>query len=174
MAFAAMGAGLIHLGVASGAALSASVVLVVLGFAEFGWGIGVMALNRYPAVRIAAVVALVPSIGWAAMLVIAVAFALPRVAAQFPVFPMAVASLFTLAIALVLALHLRHREPGTVSSKTVAHQPSRPALYLLGLMVGALMVSSLTTPALAATRAGDVNPHKNHAVPMLPEEHGNH
>ena len=54
--------------------------------------------------------------------------------------------------------------------------PLRPARYLLGLGAGALVVAALTTPALAATEAGDfAQPHGTQDQPFelnLPGGHG--
>lgn len=174
LAFAAMGAGVIHLGLASGSAPSVAAALVVLGFAEFGWGVAVLTLNRFVLPRVATAVSVLPSLGWGALLLIAVAFEVPAVAAQFPVFPMAVASAFTLLIAAVLARHGLRRNRRDGAGEPVASQPSRPALYLVGLMAGALAVSSLTTPALSATSAGAANPHSHHGQLTLPVEQHSH
>ncbi|TFB79586.1 hypothetical protein [Terrimesophilobacter mesophilus] len=172
LAFAAMGAGVIHLGVAPGTAIPAAVALAGLGVAEFGWGVGVLALNRFPLPKAAGVMAFVPSIGWVLVLLASVAFDTPDVAATFPAFPMSVATLFTLLLAGVLAGDRRRRanaEEEAASSTPRKFQ--RPGRYLGGLLAGALAVSALTTPALAATGAGVDNPHAHHGELNIPDHH---
>ncbi|MBN9150860.1 MAG: hypothetical protein J0H56_05505 [Micrococcales bacterium] len=174
LAFAAMGAGVIHLGVAPGTAIPAAVVLGVLGLAEFAWGVGVLARNRFLMPRVALVGAFAPVIGWGFALLAAVAFDNPELASAFGAFPMAVASFFNLVIAAVLGADRRRTATVSSGSAVRAPKPRRQApacLYLTGLMVGALAVSMLTTPALAATGAGINNPHANHGELDLPEQH---
>ncbi len=174
LAFAAMGAGVIHLGVAPGTAIPAAVVLGVLGLAEFAWGVGVLARNRFLVARVALVVAFVPVIGWGLVLLSAVAFDNPELASAFGAFPMGVASFFNLVLAAVLSADRRRTAGVSSGGPALARKSHRQApayLYLTGLMVGALAVSMLTTPALAATGAGINNPHANHGELNLPEQH---
>lgn len=193
LAFAALGAGVIHLALAAGCAVPLAVALVVLGFAEFGWGVGVLARNRFLVPRAALVVAFLPAIGWGMLLLAAVTSKNPLVASSIPALPMVVSVLFTLAIAASLA-RLQGvrgvRRQGTpaddaaTSNSTVSgsaavkadatSQPERPFRYLGGLFLGALLVAALTTPALAATQAGIANPHQHHGELTVPEEHSGH
>lgn len=180
LAFAALGAGVIHLALASGAGISAAVALIVLGGVEIGWGVGVLAHDRFVFPRVAAVVAFVPAIGWSVLLLAAVTFDEPGLASVLPVFPTAIAALFTLGIGAVLGWQ-RRRQVADVGATTSAdtsatspRQPNRPYRYLAGLFAGALVVSALTTPALAATTAGIDNPHGNHGDLELPGEHPGH
>ncbi len=184
LAFAALGAGLIHLALASGAGIPAAVALVVLGGVEFGWGVGVLSRDRFLVPRVAVVVAFVPAIGWSALLLMAVALEEPLLASVFPVFPMAIAVVFTLVIAAVLGRQARATCASSMTAdeaptpeKAVGVEPrqaERPYRYLIGLLAGALVVSALTTPALAATTAGIDNPHDHHGGLELPGEHVGH
>ncbi len=174
LAFATMGAGVIHLGVAPSTTIPAAVALGVLGSAEFAWGVSVLFRNRFLLPRLALVGAFVPVIGWVLILLAAVAFENPGLASSFPAFPMAVASVFDLVLAAVLAANLRRAASIDAGAPAVKRKPSPPVpayLYLTGLMAGALAVSMLTTPALAATNAGVNNPHANHNELNLPAEH---
>ena len=181
LAFAALGAGVIHLGIAPGNAIPVAIVLGVLGSAEFAWGVGVLYSDRFVVPRAAVVGAFFPVIGWGLILLAAVALENPALASSFPAFPMAVASLFNLVIAAVVALQLRRAAESSAEKCTDA--PARPRkqarptpayLYLSGLMLGAIAVSALTTPALAATGAGLNNPHANHSELNLPATHNGH
>ncbi len=175
LAFAAMGAGVIHLGVASGVAIPAAVVLGALGFAEFAWGVGVLSRNRFLLPRTALVGALSPTLAWVLVLLGAVMFEHPEWASSFPAFPMAAATAFNLVLAASAGVTVRRA--ASVESddvpvrKTTADRQAPAFLYLVGLMVGALAVSAVTTPALAATSAGANNPHANHSELNLPDEH---
>lgn len=174
LAFATMGAGVIHLGVAPGTAIPAAVALGVLGSAEFAWGVGVLFRDRLLVPRLAFVGAFLPVIGWGLVLLAAVAFDNPALASSFPAFPMLIATLFNLILAGVLAGQRRRARSADADASAREKSPKRPLpayLYLTGLMVGALAVSALTTPALAATGAGVDNPHAHHGELNIPDHH---
>ena len=161
LGFIALGAGLVHLALVLGSAPVVGIPLVIIGAAEFAWGVFDFTLSALPLPRVARVAALVPILGWVVTLVFAGAGAIGGVR----VVPMLLASLLDLAIAIGITWMLR-RDP----AKTEA--PLRPGRYLLALGAGALVVAALTTPALAATEAGDA------ALPNggldLPGGHGGH
>lgn len=140
IAFAAIGSGLIHLGLVLGSPLALGVPLGILGLAEFAWGVFTFASETVLLPRVAMVVALAPVVGWAVFLVAGSPTLLAFV-------PLAVTTLFELFIAAVLAVHLRR-------PSTDAPAPTPLGRYLLGLAAGALVVAALTTAALAATQAG--------------------
>ena len=75
---------------------------------EFGWGVAVLYRDQLVAPRGMRVVALLPLIGWAALLLAAVAFQSPAITAGLGVFPMAVVSLFNLVLVAVLSVNLRN------------------------------------------------------------------
>ncbi len=151
LGFAALGAGLIHLALAVDAPVALAVVLVVFGLAEFGWGILAFTTDAIPLPQAARVATLVPVVLWALALVSGLAFA-----GAVRVFPMLAASVLDLAIAIGVSLVLRR------SADATAAEPRRPAralsapAYLAAMAAGALVVGIVTTPALAATEAGDV------------------
>ena len=162
LGFAALGAGLVHLALVIGSPVPAAIALVVVGAAEFGWGVFAFTAPRLPVPRIARIAALVPILGWVAVLLIS-GVAGAAAIGGLRVLPMLVASLLDLVIAIGITGMLR-RDPGRPAS------PLRPRRYLLALGAGALVVAAITLPALAATEAGgaggepvDVN---------LPGDHG--
>lgn len=159
LAFAAIGTALIHLALVVGSPLPLGVVYAAMGAAELAWGVAAMTATRLPTPRLALTGALIPLLLWMLLLASAVTTQNPAVAAAVPLLPLAVATLFELLVAGTIAVHLRR-------SGAVAHNPKAPSAgkYLLGLMVGSLLVAGLTTPALAATEAGRLaQPHGEHS-----------
>jgi hypothetical protein len=148
LAFAAIGTGLIHLALVIGSPPGPGIVLGVLGLVEFGWGVLTFARETVLAPRVALAIAVVPVAGWTLLLVVSSVSETPEFAASFGFLPLAVASLFELVAAAILGVHLRR------GADRDAPPPPGTARYLLGLVAGALVVASLATPALAATRAG--------------------
>jgi len=144
LGFIALGAGLIHLALVIGSPPAIGIPLIVIGAAEFAWGVFAFTRPSLPLPRIARVAALVPILGWVAVLVVPGAGAIGGIR----VLPMLLASLLDLAIAIGITWILR-RTPAR------AEAPLRPGRYILALGAGALVVAALTTPALAATEAGD-------------------
>lgn len=141
VAFAAVGAGLIHLALVIGAPPLLAVPLALIGLAEFGWGVLTFAREQLLVPRAAIIVGVVPVVLWAVVLAVA-----PDAAASLGLLPLAVASVFGLVVAAMLGRHIRR--PGDA--------PAPPPIfrYLVGLVLGALVVAALTAPALAATEAG--------------------
>ena len=160
---------MILLALAPGVGIPVAAPLVGLGVFEFGWGVAVLYRDRFVVPRSMRVVALLPLVGWAALLLAAVAFESPAITAGLGVFPMAVVSLFNLVLVAVLSVNVRRLQPQNEGA-TPASRPSRPdrpsrvgpVRYLTALMIGGIAVSLLTTPALASTQAGVNNPHANH------------
>ncbi|HWM34863.1 MAG TPA: hypothetical protein VNR36_11555 [Pseudolysinimonas sp.] len=147
LGFAALGAGLIHLALVIGSPPVIGMPLLLIGLAEFAWGVFAFAAAELPVPRAARIAAVVPLLFWVLMLLIGVSGGFPGVR----VLPMLVASLLDLAIAVGVTALLRRAatEP----------RPLKPGRYLLALGAGALVVAALTTPALAATEAvGTVPP----------------
>ncbi len=157
LGFLALGAGLIHLALVIGSPLPVAVPLLILGVAEFGWGVFAFTAPRIPVPRTARIAALVPILGWVVVILLGGGTGL-----GLRTLPMLVASLFDLAVAIGITAVLRRpaREP----------RPIGAGRYLVSLGIGALVVAALTTPALAATEAGE------YAVPHgeLPGTHPSH
>lgn len=140
LGFLALGAGLIHLALAIGAPLAVAAPLLVVGAAEFGWGVFAFTGPRIPVPRVARLLALAPILGWVLLLLAGGGGLGVRA------LPMIVASLFDVALAIGISIVLRR-----------AGRPAAPigtARYLLGVAAGALIVAALAVPALAATEAG--------------------
>ena len=154
LAFAAIGTAVIHLALVISSPLPLGIVLVVLGIAEFGWGVLTLSRDRVIAPKVARVGAIAPVLVWSVIVVAATMLDAPEVASYFNFFPMAIATLFELFVAISITLQLRREA-----------RPSQPApagRYLIGLFAGALVVATITTPALAFTQAGVNNPHASH------------
>lgn len=157
LGFIALGAGLIHLALVIGSPPAVAVPLLIVGIAEFGWGVFAFTAPRLPIPRAARIGALVPILGWVVVILLGGGTGL-----GLRTLPMLVASLFDLAVAIGITVVLR-RAAGEA-------RPISAARYLISMGAGALIVAALTTPALAATEAGE------YAVPHgdLPGSHPSH
>ena len=167
VAFAALGAGLIHLALVLGSPPAFAVAFGVIGLAEFAWGI--VALARDPlAPRAALVLALVPVLGLAALAAVGAMGGMRGALASTPFLALAVASLLELFIAAALGAHLRRGDRPPAGAPGTAR-------YLLGVAAGALVVAALTTTALGVTQAGlSAVPHgeleePGHDAPVHPD-----
>lgn len=166
IAFSAIGIGLIHVALVIGSPLALAIPLGLLGVAEFGWGVLAFARNTLPTPRAAMVVAVAPLIAWGLLITAASALQLPALATVLDVVPWGIAAIFQLFVAGTLARHARRERDGMPAT---ASTPGA-ARYLTALMVGALAVSALTTPALAATEAGIyAQPHGEHDSSFTPQ-----
>jgi len=167
LGFFALGAGLIHLALVIGSPPALGVPLVLIGIAEFAWGVITFTAAAVPFARVARIAAVVPILGWVALLLVSGSAGVPGIR----VLPMLVASLLDLAVAIVITVVLRRGDAAPA-------RPLRSGPYLLGLAAGALVVAALTTPALAATEAGDLaTPHGTDEEPYqlnLPDDHPGH
>lgn len=158
LAFAAVGAGVIHLALVISSPLPMGIALGVLGAAEFAWGVLILAKDRVVLPRLARIGAIAPIIVWSLLVVAATIFGATYLASVFNFIPMAIATIFELFVAGLLSVQLRPNRGADAAS------PRTPAagLYLLGMFVGAIAVAALTTPALAYTQIGVTNPHSEH------------
>ena len=164
MALAALGAGLIHLAVAAGSPLAAAVLLGGFGIGELGWGLAVLSRGKVLAPTAALIGSLAPVALWGLLVTVRVAGGLPSLTDFLPLGPLAAASLLGLALALLLAVDRRSQKTG-VRTESSAHTPTRPGRFLLGMLLGAMAVAGVVTPALAATNAGTYAvPHGEHGT----------
>ncbi|MCY7404184.1 MAG: hypothetical protein LH475_06115 [Cryobacterium sp.] len=179
-----------------------SVLLVGFGIAELGWGIATLATGRVLAARIVVAAALIPVLTWGATAALGSGLGVTSAETGLPPYPMAVASVFNIFLTVTVAIVLR-RAPkalpttgGAAASGAAGSGAARPGAatpgaatpgaatpggwrFLVGLVVGGLLLSGLTTPALAATEVGShAVPHGSHGVPELivpdPGGHGSH
>ena len=167
-AVAAWGGGLIQLALGAGAITGvgedpairvAGVVLTVIGAAALGWGAAALARGRI----------VVPRLGVAGSLagVLAAAATMALDPARVSVFAVAAGSALLVAVALGCALALRR---AARSAREKAVDAARPGY--LGLIVGAVLVAGIVTPALAATEAGQhAVPHGEHVEMVEPGHH---
>ena len=151
MAFAAIGAGLIHLAIVIDAPLALTLVLGALGFLEFGWGAITFAEPHVRAPRLAFAAALTPVVAWGAALLLSGLFDSTQLARSLPLAPLAIAALLELVVAAILAVQLR-RDRG--DSERVASPPAGVARTVTGTALAAMVIAGLTLVALAGTTAG--------------------
>ncbi|MFD4422223.1 hypothetical protein ACFWN7_12080 [Agromyces sp. NPDC058484] len=181
----ALGAGLVLLALAAGAGGMAGVVLAGAGIAGLGWGVLSLRAGRAVVPRAALGVSAALLVGSGALVGTGLAES-----ADVAVGPLLAASAFTAVVGGHAAFLVRrsaraarpapdavrptvHARPTVAAARPAPHAArhtvaaARPAvegrLSLVGLVVGALLVSALATPALAATEAGELAvPHGWH------------
>jgi hypothetical protein len=136
-AFAGLGAGLVHVSLAAGGEGVQAPVVGVLGAAEILWAVLVLALGRIVLPRTALVVAA------ATLAAFALGFATGALAEPLPALAGAVLQLIATAV-VAISLRTPRAQERTVS----------PSRAVVGLLAGALTVSALATPALAASSGG--------------------
>lgn len=155
LGFLALAAGLLHFALVIGSPLPVAMVLLLVGAAEFVWGVLTFARPGPPLPQLARSAALVPVIGWMLLLLVAGANSFGPLTSPTKLFPMLVASLFDLLIAGVLTGLLRRataEHPDAASAPLPANTPlAHPGRYLVAVSLGALLIAALTMPALAAT-----------------------
>lgn len=150
----AWGAGLIHIAVAAGSPLGVLVPLTALGAAELVWGIAALRLGRMPLVRTTLAVGVLAILGGLVLALFDVMAWIPLVSSSIMLVAITGASAVTLRRA-ARGMDSRPADGGS-SDAGASARPSAPAgRTLIGVVAGALLVSALTTPALAQTHAGD-------------------
>lgn len=149
LAFAAFGAGLIHLALVITSPLPVALVLIVIGATELAWAVLTFTKERIAVPRVVMAGAVVPILLWAVIVAAAAVSHSPAVASYLGFSALGTATIFELFIAIVIAVHLRRGTDFSQSTRMPA-----AGRYLLGLGIGALVVGSILTPALSATDAG--------------------
>lgn len=154
LAFAAIGAGVIHLALVISSSLPIAIMLVIFGIAEMVWGALILIKDRLVMPRAAQAGALSPLILWSLLTVVATLLNNPEIATTLRFVPMAIAALFELFIASVLSVHRRR----CVNPKHLPREvkPASAVRYLSAILLAGMLVGGLTSPALAATQAGAV------------------
>lgn len=166
LAFASLGAGLIHLALVLGSPVPIAIAAAGLGTAELGWGVLILVRGTLVVPRTALVVAIAPIVLWSLMIFAATLFHDSVLATSVEIFPLTISTLFELFAAGVLSVHLRRR----ADAAAPARPPTAPR-YLAAVIVGGFAISVLTTPALAATEAGlYAQPHGEHSDSFVPQE----
>lgn len=159
----ALGAGLVLLALAAGAGGIAGGAMAAAGAAGLGWGVLSLRAGRalVPGVVLGTCAALLVGAG------VLVGSGLAE-AAGVPVGSLLAASVFIVVVAGHCAVVVRGRSGAHRARDGRSPAPARAAavdgrLPLVGLVVGALLVAGLATPALAATEAGRAAvPHGEH------------
>lgn len=151
-AIAAWGGGLVQLALGAGAIMTpgggpairvAGILLVVIGAGALGWGAAALAQGRI----------IVPRLSIAGSLAGILAATAAMVLDPIRVSVFAVAAGIALLIAVALGSALTLRRQARPSKRDAGPR------HLVGLIVAAVLVAGIATPALAATEAG------RHAVP---------
>ncbi|MCU1437451.1 MAG: hypothetical protein JWP66_538 [Naasia sp.] len=166
IALAALGAGLVHLGVAAGAPPVLLALFGLLSVAEIAWCVAVLRADRFPLRSVALAGALLGPLIWAASLFAGPALSVD--AANLPPAALAGATLLDVIVAAAVALSLR-RHPRV---QPIASEP-HAGLLLAGLALGAVAVTGVALPALGSTSAGIAasdGPHSHSRVSDLPGE----
>ncbi|WP_353826988.1 hypothetical protein [Agromyces sp. SYSU T0242] len=140
---AALGGGLVLAALAAGAGGAPRVVLAGLGIAALGWGVSGLRAGRVVAPRTTLAAS-------TAALVAGGAAVAGGGLSAVPGLPLGAAAVFTTAVAVSAASAVR----STPRERTARPRATGSARSLAGLAVGAVLVSALATPALAATDAG--------------------
>jgi hypothetical protein len=164
IAFAALGAGLIHLAVAAAAPPLLLVTFLVLGSAEVAWSAATMLRSRFVLRRLALVGSILALVAWASALLLGDAVGVT--VDTLPPLPLASASLLDIVVAIAMAASLRRSPDGPPPR---APEPGA-GWTVLGIAAGAVVMSLLTLPALGQTQAGIAaldGPH-NHTAVQLP------
>ncbi len=156
LGFLALGAGLVHFALVIGSPLPVALVLLLVAAAEFAWGVFTFVGTTPPLPQLARSGAVAPVIGWTLLLAVAGADSFGPLTDPAGLFPMLVASVFDLLIALGLTVQLRRSAPpdAAPASKPAETVPSHSVRHLVAVIAGALVIAAITTPALAATEAG--------------------
>ena len=165
----ALGGGLVLLALAAGAGGVAGGALAVAGIAGLSWGVLSLRAGRAIVPAVALGVSTAVLVGAGALVGTGLA-----AATGVAVGALVAASVFIAVVAGHTAFLVRRRSRAaraTADGHRAADAASGPAidgrLSLAGLVVGALLVAGLATPALAATEAGELAvPHGEH------REHG--
>lgn len=170
VAFAALGAAMIYLAVGASAPIPVALVLVAFGLTGLVWGVAVLVRGRLVTPNLVLVVALLPLLFWGIVATLGSGVGLPAL----PLFPMAVASLFSLFVAAALAVIRRRMHTHSVTDAALV-SPQHGWRFLVGLALAGVVFSGLTTPALAATDTGSqAVPHGTHSIPGLDLPGGGH
>jgi len=153
LGLAALGAGIVHLAVAAGAPLVATLLLSLIGALEVAWGVTALAREQVPVPRIALAGAVLAVAGWVVVLLLG-AGAMSHMAGMssgagiaLPVLPMLGAAALDLACAASLAVVVRRGRPAVVRQPGVWP-------YLGGVVAGAAVVAGITSACLGATPVG--------------------
>jgi len=144
---AAVGAGLIHLATAIGSPPAIAAVVVVIGAAEFGWGVVAIAARGIPVGDIARVGAVVPVVLWVLVLIVAGPAQLGPFTSTLRLGPMLAASALDLVVVAGISVARRRADAG--------RSPSRGRGAVVAVVLCGAAIAVLTSAALTATEAGE-------------------
>jgi hypothetical protein len=173
--FASFGAGLVHVAVVRehlDVSVSHGVFFAVVGLAQIGWALWALSATSVPRPRSTALATLALIAVWAVSRTTGLPLGLGGKERVGTADVLAVA----LEVGLVLCVALAARSSATVPSGG-PEPTARPALasarFVTLLAAGALAVSAVATPAMAATMAGDhAHPHGHSSDQGTSDRHG--
>ncbi len=155
----AWGAGLIHIAVAAGSPIGVLLPLTALGAAELAWGIVALRLGRMPLVRTTLGVGVAATLGGLVLALFDLMAWIPLVSSSIMLVAVAGAAAATMRGAARTGDGRGAAGRGAAGRGADAESSARSSApagrTLIGVVAGALLVSALTTPALAQTNAGD-------------------
>jgi hypothetical protein len=179
LALVALGAGVIVIAVGAGSAFPLTAVLVLLGGSQIAWGLTVLGIERVPIPRLALPLFLGTTLLWGTMVTLTTVLHDSAGVEPLRILPMACASALSIAVAFTLVIRTRtaRTRATTIGRGAPGAEGTgqRPGRFVLSLVFAALVVSAVTTPALAATNAGQYAvPHGEHGGTSLTEDHTGH
>lgn len=178
LALPAIGAGLIVIAVGAGSPIPLAAVLLLLGGSQAAWGLAVLGLERIPFPRLSLPLFLATTLLWGVVVGLTTVLHDSTAFASIGLFPMVCASGLSLAIALTLVVRIRNARAaaaGARAPRSSVDSGQRPGRFVLSLVIAALVVSGVTTPALAATTAGQFAvPHGEHGGTTITDGHSGH
>jgi len=158
-ALSALGAGLVHLGVAAAAPTSAAVVLAVLGSAELAWAVASLVIGSAPLPKLFLAVSLAPALFAAGVLALSMSGghqmsseSMDHMSASG--MPGSTAGPFFAACGLDLVMALGCAWAIRRSARASQQAGGGSARAIAGLMLGAALVSGAVVPALGMTEVG--------------------
>lgn len=177
LALPAIGAGLIVIAVGAGSPIPLAAVFLLLGGSQAAWGLAVLGLERIPFPRLSLPLFLATTLLWGVLVGLTTVLHDSTAFASIGLFPMVCASGLSLAIALTLVVRIRNARAatGARAPRSSVDSGQRPGRFVLSLVIAALVVSGVTTPALAATTAGQFAvPHGEHGGTTITDGHSGH
>lgn len=142
----ALGAGIIHLGIAAGSPVLLLIPLVLVGVTELVWGVAALA-RPTPPLPMPSLIAAAAVVGlWVVSLLVPAADHRAAMTTPLPEGAMTGAGLLDLALTVLLAVHLRRGRPAAGESSA--------ALFLIPAAAAAVIVATITITSLTGTSVG--------------------
>jgi hypothetical protein len=171
--FASLGAGLIHLAVVREHLAEVpflGVSFIVVGLAQVGWALWALGRDTVPAPRATVMLTLGFIAAWAMSRTVGLSLN-PLTAVPEPI-GVADVLCVVLEVAMIGCVLVAMSRPARTPVEADQHRTATSSRGLALLAAGALAVSALATPAMAATTAGE-HVHDHHGE-VVDDHHGEH